>query len=47
MVDVGFTPPEVTQILPSTIKRFLTSWQRPHSFTTERSGSKLRRLAAE
>jgi hypothetical protein len=27
-------------MLPSTIKRFFTSWQRPHSFTTERSGSK-------
>jgi len=33
MVDVGFTPPEVTQMLPSTMKRFFTSWQRPHSFT--------------
>src|ERR1700681_4128508 len=39
MVEVGFTPPEVTQMLPSTMKRFFTSWQRPHSFTTERSGS--------
>ena len=27
-------------MLPSTIKRFLTAWQPPHSFTTERSGSK-------
>jgi hypothetical protein len=26
IVDVGFTPPEVTQMRPSTIKRFLTSW---------------------
>jgi hypothetical protein len=40
MVEVGFTPPEVTQMLPSTIKRFFRSWQGPHSFTTERSGSK-------
>ena len=29
MVDVGFTPPEVTQMFPSTMKRFFTSWQRP------------------
>ena len=39
MVEVGFTPPEVTQMLPSTMNRFFTSWQRPHGFTTERSGS--------
>src|SRR6266478_417482 len=39
MVEVGFTPPEVTQILPSTMNRFFTSWQRPHSLTTEHSGS--------
>jgi hypothetical protein len=39
MVEVGFTPPPVTKTLPSTMNRFLTSWQRPHSFTTERSGS--------
>ena len=26
-------------MLPSTMKRFLTSWLRPHSLTTDRSGS--------
>ena len=26
-------------MLPSTMNRFFTSWQRPHSLTTERSGS--------
>jgi hypothetical protein len=26
-------------MLPSTMKRLRTSWQRPHSFTTEVSGS--------
>ena len=39
MVAVGFTPAEVTNTLPSTMNRFLTSWQRPHSLTTERAGS--------
>src|SRR5260370_29269564 len=39
MVEVGFTPPDVTTTLPSTTNRFFTSWDRPHSFTTERSGS--------
>ena len=39
MVEVGFTPPEVTQMLPSTMNRFFTSWQQPHAFTTQRSGS--------
>src|ERR1700757_4760073 len=38
IVEVGLTPPEVTQMLPSTMKRFFTSWQRPHSLTTERAG---------
>ena len=37
MVEVGLTPPDVTQMLPSTMNRFFTSWQRPHSLTTERS----------
>src|SRR6185503_15395845 len=39
MVEVGFTPPDVTNTLPSTMKRFFTSCERPHSLTTERSGS--------
>ena len=39
IVEVGFTPPEVTKMLPSTMKRFFTSWLRPQEFTTERSGS--------
>src|ERR1700742_2021092 len=39
MVEVGLTPPEVTNTLPSTMKRFFTSCERPHSFTTDRSGS--------
>ena len=39
IVEVGFTPPDVTHTLPSTMKRFFTSWQRPQAFTTERSGS--------
>ena len=39
MVEVGFTPPEVTKTLPSTMKRFFTSCERPHSLTTERAGS--------
>ena len=39
MVEVGFTPPLVTQMLPSTMNRFFTSWLRPHPLTTERSGS--------
>ena len=39
MVLVGFTPPEVTKMLPSTMKRFFTSWLRPQEFTTEVSAS--------
>src|SRR6185312_15989699 len=39
IVEVGFTPPDVTQMLPSTMNRFLTSWQRPQALTTDRSGS--------
>ena len=35
IVEVGFTPAEVTKMLPSTMNRFLTSWLRPHSLTTE------------
>jgi len=47
MVEVGLTPPEVTQMLPSTMNRFFTSWQRPHSLTTERSGSVAHARGAE
>src|SRR5216684_4280102 len=32
MVEVGLTPPDVTNTLPSTMNRFLTSCDRPHSF---------------
>src|SRR6266436_4199544 len=39
MVEVGLTPPEVTNTLPSTMNRFFTSCERPHSLTTERAGS--------
>src|SRR6516225_6149125 len=39
MVEVGFTPPEVTKRLPSTMNKFFTSCDRPHGFTTERAGS--------
>ena len=39
IVEVGFTPPEVTKMLPSTMNRFFTSWLRPQEFTTERAGS--------
>src|SRR4029077_10774825 len=39
IVEVGFTPPEVTNRLPSTMNRFFTSCDRPHSLTTERAGS--------
>ena len=39
MVLAGFTPPPVTNTLPSTMKRFFTSWLRPQRLTTERSGS--------
>ena len=35
MVEVGFTPPEVTNTLPSTMNRFFTSWLRPQPLTTE------------
>ena len=47
MVEVGFTPPEVTKMLPSTMNRFFTSWQRPQPFTTERSGSVAHARGAE
>jgi hypothetical protein len=39
IVRVGFTAAAVTKMLPSTMNRFLTSWLRPHSFTTDRAGS--------
>ena len=34
----GVHAAEVTKMLPSTIKRFFTSWLRPQEFTTERFG---------
>ena len=39
IVETGFTPLEVTKMLLSTMKRFGTSWLRPHSLTTEFLGS--------
>ena len=36
---VGFTAAAVTNRLPSTMKRFFTSWHRPHGFTTDVRGS--------
>jgi hypothetical protein len=35
MVLVGFTPPDVTKTLPSTMNKFGTSWLRPYWSTTE------------
>ena len=32
-------PAAVTKMLPSTMKRFFTSWLRPRSLTTDRAGS--------
>src|SRR6185503_3877562 len=39
MVFVGFTAAAVTKMLPSTMNRFGTSCERPHSFTTDVVGS--------
>jgi hypothetical protein len=39
IVDVTFTPPDVTPDAALDVNRFFTSWQRPPSFTTERSAS--------
>ena len=47
MVDVGFTPPEVTQNTAINDKEVPHVVAASPLFTTERSGSKPRRLAAE